>query len=57
MFLYPPGNPRLRVLAVVDAVENAETEEWVGLWGVYVYYCREVDGRGGQDELWAGSYG
>jgi len=38
-------------------VENAETEEWVGLWGVYVYYCREVDGRGGQDELWAGSYG
>lgn len=59
MFRYSlPALPApVALFTEIDFVENAETEEWVGLWGIYVYYGGEVDGGGGEDELRAGSYG
>ena len=38
-------------------VENAQTEEWVGLWRIHVCHGRAINRRTGQDELWTGSYG
>jgi len=37
--------------------ENTKTEEWMGLWGFYLYYCGEIDRGGWADELWTRSYG
>ena len=39
---YVPVYPVIKYMA---DVENAQAEEWMGLWCIYMYYCGKIDGE------------